>query len=359
MNFFWVAAGRRAVSGGAPENRHAGKAGPAKLYSLHLIHLVPRRGNFLEIGSIVERGFAVGSSFPAAVDPKPLVRVGADGGFERVLDALGIDEGISGDADGGIELQDVFPFPWGPDSIARDDGGAGAGGEFCEGRADAGLATEEVHEEAFVEADVLIDQDADGLVGGEGPKDGPDTVGFADDDVAAADAAGVDEGVQKRVIEGADDDVHGLRHEGVGVGGELPVAEVKRGEEDAFALGFGGFIMFEAFVTNPVVDVGLIDAGEAGETDEEASDGAKDAVDDFRVHTGELAVAEGDAAEFGDDAVEDFGVERTEETGRSEGDRGEQDPHEPKLGEVAPLTTQSTRLRGRGRHRRRRHLGRG
>ena len=94
MNFFWVAAGRRAVSGGAPENRRAGKAGPAKLYSLHLIHLVPRRGNFLEIGSIVERGFAVGSSFPAAVDPKPLVRVGADGGFElRGFGELGFEFG--------------------------------------------------------------------------------------------------------------------------------------------------------------------------------------------------------------------------------------------------------------------------
>ena len=301
----------------------------------------------------------MGTGFPAAVDPEPLVGVGANGRFKSVLNALGINEGVAGYTDGSIELQDVLPFPGRPDGVAGEDGGPGAGGEFSEGGTDAGLAPKEIDEEPFIESDVLIDEDANGLVGSQGAEDGPDAVGFADNDVATSRAAGVDEGVQKRVIEGADDDVHGLGHEGMSIGGEFPVAEVEGSEEDPLAVGFGCFIMLETFITDPIVNIGLIDAREAGEADEEAADGAEDAVDDAGADAGDFAIPEGDAAEFGDGEIEDIGVEGAEETGGSEGDRGEEDADEPIFGEVAPVATQSTRLRGRGRRRKRRHLGRG
>ena len=57
------------------------------------------------------------------------------------------------------------------------------------------------------------------------------------------------------IIERADHDVHRLRHERVGEGAEFPVAEVGGGEEDASAGLLGFEIMFQSFVTYPLVNV--------------------------------------------------------------------------------------------------------
>ena len=92
--------------------------------------------------------------------------------------------------------------------------------------------------------------------------------------------------IHERVIERANHDAHWLGHEGVGEGAEFPIAEVSGGDEDASALLFGGLVMFETLIGNPIANVLFIDGRKAGEGDEHAADGAKDTI--------------GEAAVFGD-----------------------------------------------------------
>ena len=97
-------------------------------------------------------------------------------------------------------------------------------GEFDERGSGAGFAAEEVDEDSFGGDDVLIDQDADGVAGVQGFQNFAGGFLLVDDVIAGERAAPFDPGVQPRIVEWADHDVHRLGHVGVGERAELPVA---------------------------------------------------------------------------------------------------------------------------------------
>jgi len=230
--------------------------------------------------------FARLAGFPAAVDPEPLVGVLADDGFELAVEGLGVAGGVAGDFERWVETKHVLAFGFGPEGEAGDDGGAGVGGELGEACAGAGGDAEEIDEDTVVERGVLVDQDADGLVVAEGFQDAAGGFAFGDEMVAGEGAAALDQGVDLGVVEWAEDHVHGGGEQGVGEGAELPIAEVRGGEEDAAALVEGGFEVLETFVADPVGDVGGADLREAREGHQQAGDGMEDAVGDAAVGGG-------------------------------------------------------------------------
>ncbi len=146
-------------------------------------------------------------------------------------------------------------------------------------------------------------------------QDGSRAVPFDDQAIAGKLAAIFDQPIDAGIVERADHDVHRLGHQRVGEGAELPIAEMRGGEEDA-ASGFFGFqIMFEAFVTDPLMNVLAIDLGKAREDPDEAGDGAENFVGDgaalgwrfLRVR--EFQVAHRGAAQAGDGEIEQRYVE--------------------------------------------------
>ena len=108
----------------------------------------------------VERWVAGGAGFPAAVDPEPLVRVFANGVFDRLLDGGGVGFDVAGDGDLGIEVQNVALLLSGPEGESGDDAGSAAGCDFGEGGAAAGGFSEEIDEGAGFGDHVLVDQNA-------------------------------------------------------------------------------------------------------------------------------------------------------------------------------------------------------
>ena len=242
------------------------------------------------------------------MNPEPLIGVLADDGFEDGVEALGIDGRVAGDLKRRVEAEDVATLPFRPEGEAGDDGGAGAGGEFDEGGVGAGLEAEEIDEDAFGEGGVLIDENTDGFVRLQGTEDGAGGFFLFDEEVAGEAAAALDERVDAGVVERADDDVHRLGHEGVRERAQFPIAEMGGGEEDALACGFSALEVFEAFIANPLRDVGTVDLREAGEGDEEAGDGGEDAIGDGRALVGRIAgegeIAQGDAAESREGVIE-------------------------------------------------------
>ena len=254
--------------------------------------------------------------------PEPLAGVGADDLFEMSVDAAGVGFGVAGSMEGRIELEDVAILFLGPEREAGDDGGARVSGDLGKAGGDAGGYAEEGHEDTFGGGDVLVDQDADGFIGGEGSEDATGVVPFPDDTIAREGAQARGFSIEQRVVESADNNMHRLGEKAVGKGAEFPIAEVGSGEEHAFAVGLGGLEVLETVVTNPGSNVLGRNRPQTGEGDEQAGQGAKAAVDDapagvfIKLREGEDDVAPGDAAELGDEEVEQPNIEAGEGEGK-------------------------------------------
>ncbi len=180
------------------------------------------------------------------------------------------------------------------------------GGDAGEAGGGAGGRAEEGDEDALRGRHVGVHEDADGVAAVHGGEEAAGEVVLVEDAVAVEAADAVDEGVDERVVEAADDHGHGVAHEGVVEAGEFPGPEVAGEDEDAFAAGAGGEEVLEAFVAEEGFGVGSGGAGHAAELREllaeEVEEGAEDAlavgVGFFREREGE--VAEADAAEARD-----------------------------------------------------------
>ena len=125
----------------------------------------------------------------------------------------------------------------------------------------------------------------------------------------------VDEGI----VERADDHVHGRREQGVGKGAELPVAQVRGGEEHAAAFADGVFEVLGAFTADPARQVVPANGRELGEGYQQARDGTEDAVDNLgavRVRKGESEVAAGHPAQAGNRQIEQAGVGARQHVGQ-------------------------------------------
>ena len=178
--------------------------------------------------------------------------------------------------------------------------------EFREGGAGAGFPAEKLDEDALVERRVLIDENADGFACFESFQNAAGGVFFLDDVVAAEGSVALDERVNARIVERADDDVHRRGHPGVGERAEFPVAQVGGGNEDSSALGESGLEVFQAVITNQRGNVLGRKARQAGEGGEQTRDGKENAVGYFvRVRvSGHGQVFCRDAAEAGDENID-------------------------------------------------------
>ena len=185
------------------------------------------------------------------MNPEPLVRIFADGRFDRSLNACRVFDCIAGHLDWRVEAQDVAAFLFTPYGEARDHGGAAAFGELCECQIGAGLLAEELHERGIISRRILIDENADGLVvAKERVRDRARKIALREQGVTGKRAPRFDEIVNQRIIQRAHDDAHFLGEQGVGKCAEFPVAQMRGGEQDTFAVGFRLFVVLKAFVLN-------------------------------------------------------------------------------------------------------------
>ena len=131
-------------------------------------------------------------------------------------------------------------------------------------------------------------------------------------------AAAFHTAINKWIVEGPHYYVHRCGHEGVSEGAEFPIAEVRRGDEDA-ASGVPRLIeIFAAFEAYPISEITVSDRGEFGERDEDPRKRAKDTIDDLGVALRrefwkrQSQVAPRHAAQARNGAIEQAGVETGE-----------------------------------------------
>ena len=177
--------------------------------------------------------------------------------------------------------------------------------------AQAGMP-KKVHEDAVVRRRVLVDQDADRLVRRERFEDRARAKSvFEIRTIAGERRRRSTKRVDQRIVERPYDHVHRRGEHGVREGAQLPVAEVRGGEQDAAA---GAYGLVEVLLPSQRIhcgDVVAADRREAGESDQQPGDRAKHAVDDMG---GVLAgqrdgeVVFGDAAQPGDCEVQQAGM---------------------------------------------------
>ena len=238
-------------------------------------------------GFLVQTGFAGGASFPAAVDPEPLVGVAADpifcGGGALLGGGLDVGFGVIGalELNLGAEMEDVFFFIRFPEHESGEYGCACFESYAGQAGGGAGFATKELDKNPLGRGHVGIHEDADGFAGAHGGEQAASEVIFMEDAVAVEASDAVHKVIEAAVVEAADDHAHGVAHEGVVEAGELPRAEVAGDYEHAFAAGFGGEIVVEAFSANPAAGVGGGVAGHAAELDQLPAEMAVDAFEEF------------------------------------------------------------------------------
>ena len=189
-----------------------------------------------EAGAAVSRsGLAGRPGFPAAMNPEPLAGILADHVFQDGVQALGVLGRVAGHLERRIEAQDV--------ALLASDQSANPGMTAAPVRAailaNAVLAQAGVPKKLTktpsCERRVLIDQNADRLVLLQGAQNGSGAVPFLDQVIAGKLAALFDQAIDARIVERPDHDVHRLGHQAVGEGAELPIAQVRGGEQDAVA----------------------------------------------------------------------------------------------------------------------------
>ena len=83
------------------------------------------------------------------MNPQPLIGVLADDRFQLRMHALGIRGDIASHVDFGIETNNIARFLGFPEGKAGNHGGSGVVGELDESGSGAGLAAEEIDEDAF------------------------------------------------------------------------------------------------------------------------------------------------------------------------------------------------------------------
>src|SRR5262249_26566465 len=113
----------------------------------------------------IDFGAAGRSGLPAPVDPQPLVRIFADHRFELPVERLGVGNRVAGDRDGWIEFQHEALLARLPNRKTRDHGRAGMRRKTRERAAGTSRNSEEVDEHSLVRRHVLVDENADRLIG--------------------------------------------------------------------------------------------------------------------------------------------------------------------------------------------------
>src|ERR1035438_3608855 len=126
----------------------------------------------------VDRRLSRRAGLPAAVDPQPLIGIGADRGFESGVQSRRVARGIARNFHRRIEPQHVAALVFHPQRVGRNYRRAAVRGDFGKAHAGAGGHAEEIDEHAGLERRVLVDQDADFVIAG--------------DSAAATDVAAVD-----------------------------------------------------------------------------------------------------------------------------------------------------------------------
>lgn len=97
------------------------------------------------------------------MNPEPLIRIFADHAFEHGMDPLGVLLDVSGHRDLGIKAEDIALLRFGPESESRHHWRIAVVCELYESCAGARFHAEEIYEDAFRKADVLVDQNAYGF----------------------------------------------------------------------------------------------------------------------------------------------------------------------------------------------------
>ena len=199
--------------------------------------------------------------------PKPLIRDTREWQFRLRLDARRVRCCIAGNFDGRIETQHVTALARFHTAKPGMTAAPLRAASFAKVRLAQAELAEKRHESAVVRRRVLIHQDAHRLFVLQRLQDGAGEIAFRKQGIAGQGAALLHQLVDHRIVERADHYVHGLGEERVGEGAELPVAEMRGGEQNAFAPRFGPFVMFEAFVAIHSLHVGGVDVGKTREGD--------------------------------------------------------------------------------------------
>src|SRR5262249_15357457 len=139
--------------------------------------------------------------------------------------------------------------------------------------------SEKIDKHTLVGRGVLIDEDPDGLIISKSLQDGAREILLEERAVAGEAPAALDQAVNERVVERSDHHVHRLGKQRVREGAQLPVAEVRSGEEHAAAGLLGGLEVLAAFETNPARQVFFADRWQFSEHHQQPADAAEDAVD--------------------------------------------------------------------------------
>jgi len=272
-----------------------------------------------------------------------LIWVSPDGALQSVLDPLRIDEHIAGDADGLIEPQDKLALARTPNSISGNDGRSGAGRQFCEGRADACFASEEVDEDPFVQADVLIDQNSDGAIILECLKNTASGLFLAEDHIAAPSASRFDKRVEQRIIQRPNNDIHWLGHQSVTERAEFPGSQMKSREKHPFAGRLSFAEVFETFVSNPLVDIRSVHAAHPREDNQLAGDRTPDTIHDAGRKAGQFDISGANSRQLRYSQPQALRVapsQRVADCPWSEGERAQRDAREYVLD---PITYRTAR----------------
>ena len=126
--------------------------------------------------------------------------------------------------------------------------------QFRERAAGAGLHAEEIDEHALLGRGVLVDQNANRFARGQRLQNAARRVLLRDQVVTRQRAIALDQGVDARIIERPHHDVHGRDQIGVGEGAQLPIAQVRGGDQDALAALVRSGEIFQALITDPLRD---------------------------------------------------------------------------------------------------------
>ena len=179
-----------------------------------------------------------------------------------------------------IEPQHVAALVFHPQRVGRNYRRAAVRGDFGKAHAGAGGHAEEIDEHAGLERRVLVDQDADFVIAGERFQDRPREILFENHAIAAKAAAALHQPIDHRIVERPHQYAHGPGGQPVRERTQLPIPQVRRGEQHAAALAEGGIHMLGSLDAYPQVQVVWPDGGKPGKADQQSCDRAEHTIDD-------------------------------------------------------------------------------
>lgn len=145
-------------------------------------------------------------------------------------------------------------------------------GQLCESCSGTGEFAEKIHEDSFRNTRILINKNTDGFVSLQRLDHGARGISFVNQAISRERAPILYEIVDKGVIEGPNHDAHGLRHKCVGKSAQLPVPQMRRGDQNTAAFALGRKVVVETVIRDPVANILAVQTWKPRDRDQHTCD---------------------------------------------------------------------------------------